>query len=394
MNAKKKLTKTLIDGLQARATRYEVKDTEVRGLLVRVYPTGTKTYMIYYRDKRGVQHKDQLGATNQITLDQARDAARAKWAGVVEGVKAQPGAPISVIVTRYVEEHLKFQPGYVAGRKGTYKAAKSILIDTGKLKPIWNIRADEITKADIVNLYDKLVRQISPATANLTLNFISAAWSWAVNRGLCPEQFPVSRHFRRTKTDPRKIVLTHEQSQRVYRAIQARKAGATDYEKRVIAALEVCMWMGVRQIGVSTLKKSQINYQTRMVTFIDKGRKAITRALTPKLDAILSSVPNEGSEWVFPGERARHIKPDRIWSLFKEIREELGLGDVRPHDLRRTYATFAQYEADVAVEDVSKTLGHANTNVTKLHYIHALDRQQAKIDHSVEGMLADIFEAA
>lgn len=72
------LSPAVIASLPTTGERYAVRDTEVRGLAVRVYPTGTKVYTLDYRvagDR--AKHRISLGTFPDVSLAKARSAARA-----------------------------------------------------------------------------------------------------------------------------------------------------------------------------------------------------------------------------------------------------------------------------------------------------------------------------
>lgn len=54
--------------------------------------------------------------------------------------------------------------------------------------------------------------------------------------------------------------------------------------------------------------------------------------------------------------------------IWRRIRDEAGLGDVRLHDLRHTYASVALLNGET-VPTIAKLLGHRNTDTT-LKYTH------------------------
>jgi Arm DNA-binding domain len=82
---KMKLTKTKVDGLEAKAARYPVWDTELRSFCVRVSPKGQKTYAIKYR-VAGEQRWHTIGRHGQPwTLDQARGEAKRLLGDVAHG---------------------------------------------------------------------------------------------------------------------------------------------------------------------------------------------------------------------------------------------------------------------------------------------------------------------
>ncbi len=70
-----KLTKRIIDGLEARDQDYFEWDDELPGFGVRVWPSGRKTYVAQYRPEADAAFK--FGAHGPLTLDEARKEAKA-----------------------------------------------------------------------------------------------------------------------------------------------------------------------------------------------------------------------------------------------------------------------------------------------------------------------------
>ena len=75
MANKEKLTKRVIDALQARDRDYVVWDAELRNFGCKVTPAGRKSYFISYRTQAGTQRRPALGTHGELTVEQAREMA-------------------------------------------------------------------------------------------------------------------------------------------------------------------------------------------------------------------------------------------------------------------------------------------------------------------------------
>jgi hypothetical protein len=94
-----------------------------------------------------------------------------------------------------------------------------------------------------------------------------------------------------------------------------------------------------------------------------------------------------GSAWVdddrvFAREDGTGLDPDGVSRRFRELCVEAGVRPVRLHDSRHGYATL-MLAGGVAVEVVSKRLGHSRISVTYDLYVHPDDEQQRKAFRSV-----------
>jgi site-specific recombinase XerD len=76
---------------------------------------------------------------------------------------------------------------------------------------------------------------------------------------------------------------------------------------------------------------------------------------------------------------AHHIGPMAIYKTVLKYARRLGV-DVRPHDLRRTFAKLAR-KGGAEWEQVQATLGHSQINTTQTYVGHDVDFADAACDH-------------
>ena len=83
-----KLTKRAIEGLQANGTRYEVRDDDLKGFVVRVGISGERSFYFVYRAGKGRAaplKRLRLGTFPTMTVEQGREIAKQKAAQVALG---------------------------------------------------------------------------------------------------------------------------------------------------------------------------------------------------------------------------------------------------------------------------------------------------------------------
>ena len=89
--------------------------------------------------------------------------------------------------------------------------------------------------------------------------------------------------------------------------------------------------------------------------------------------AILERQPRSGCAYVFLSP----VDPERSLSnnlpLWRSVRKEAGIEDVRLHDLRHTFASHAVLQG-IPLPVVSRLLGHKQPSMT-LRYAHVGDRE-------------------
>src|SRR5262252_2303994 len=108
-----RLTKRLIDQVQAQAVDRFVWDTLLPGFGVRVLPSGRKTYLIQYRDVHGRTRRYALGAHGVLTPEQARALAQEALARVRAGDNpsqerqaARQAVTVAQLAARFTREEL------------------------------------------------------------------------------------------------------------------------------------------------------------------------------------------------------------------------------------------------------------------------------------------------
>jgi integrase len=170
-------------------------DTECRGLGVRGTAAGTRTFIVQWTDPATTQkRREPLGVWGGITVDQARDAARARLGDVAKGIdpravrlaarekaeaaRAEARLTLDALVYDWAKLHLvSRRPRY---RTEAVRAIKLAFADYLK-RP-----AARLSRADAVNVLDQLVNADTPAIAGRTLAYARACYGWAEKRGKVP----------------------------------------------------------------------------------------------------------------------------------------------------------------------------------------------------------------
>ena len=77
-----KLTKRLVEAIEPEAKDLIIRDSELKGFIIKVTPKGKRVYMLYYRTKEGRERKPVIGVHGIIKCEQARDKAQ-HWLTIV-----------------------------------------------------------------------------------------------------------------------------------------------------------------------------------------------------------------------------------------------------------------------------------------------------------------------
>lgn len=84
-------------------------------------------------------------------------------------------------------------------------------------------------------------------------------------------------------------------------------------------------------------------------------------------------------------QKSEGLSSQAIWGVVSEYAGQLGLENIAPHDLRRTYAKLA-HKGGAALEQISLNLGHESIRTTELYLGVDLDLQHAPSDYIDVGL--------
>src|SRR6516165_9073846 len=213
-----KLTSALIEAQPLGAKPIELWDTAQKGLLLKVTPAGSKIFMVFYRAADGTKRKPRLGTFGQITLAQAREAARHVLGEVLRGKepsldrRQERAAPdVAALCDRYLRDiaaqHSK--PSYLRQQKRMVEA---------RIKPaLGSAKVAAVTRADILALHNRLKE--TAYEANRVLALLSVLFKHAELWGLRPEGSNPCRLIKRFRETRRERLLTDGEVARIFVAL-------------------------------------------------------------------------------------------------------------------------------------------------------------------------------
>jgi integrase len=141
------------------------------------------------------------------------------------------------------------------------------------------------------------------------------------------------------------------------------------------------MYTGARLSEILKLRWEWVDWQHRLLLLPTSktGKKSIV--LSEPALAILRRVPRvEGNPYVICGEkpRAHLVNLQKTW---RRIRKAAGLHDVRIHDLRHSFASFAA-AGGASLPMIGALLGHTQSQTT-MRYAHLANDPLAEVAEAV-----------
>ena len=176
----------------------DLRDDQVRGLSLRVYRSGARTWMLHYRRQEDNRRRFlKLGAYPGVSLKQARQLAEVEVGRIATGEDPQ-AERVERRETSTAETVAQLAEQYLARYASEHKRPKSYSMDRWQLEtyvlPRWGDRpVDQVTKGDVRQLLEdlaegKLAARGKPtkvAPRNLKA-LLSKLFDWAADRGMVP----------------------------------------------------------------------------------------------------------------------------------------------------------------------------------------------------------------
>ena len=159
---------------------------------------------------------------------------------------------------------------------------------------------------------------------------------------------------------------------------------------QAIAILKLLIFTGARKGEIETLLWDAVDFDGRYLQLADSktGQKAIP--LNAGALEVLAGVSRLGnSAFVFPAHRGdgHYEGTPKVWRM---IRTMAGLGDVRLHDLRHSFASVA-VSGGASLPIIAALLGHANAATTQ-RYAHLSDDPVKSTSETVGARLANALD--
>ena len=353
-NQDRSISKRMVEALSAeKDTVYW--DTELKGFGVRVYPSGAKVYVVQSRGPGGPK-RVAVGRHGVVTANQARRRAALMIARIKAGkaptsaheAGPDPGPTVAELAERYFREHVVLHC-----KPGTAKAYRSV-VERHILPDFGHLPIGALDRRHVSTLHYKLRK--TPIAANEAIGALSRMLNRAEAWGLAPAGGNPCRHVVKNRRHKRERFLTEEEFRRLGRTLDAREAEGR-VSVHAAAALRLLMLTGCRCNEILTLRWDDVHLDANEIRLRDSKTGPRAVPLSPAAARVLARLPRvPGNPWVIagrrPGTRLSHIA-----YYWYQVREPAGLGDVRIHDLRHSFASRALALGE-SLPMIGKLLGH------------------------------------
>jgi integrase len=333
----------------AGAGRTEYVDSECRGLVLRVMPTGIRFYFVRYRIN-GQARRYRLGeasAHGGIALDAARRAARGVLGDVAHGKDPQ-----AVRIAERLAARQRRAEGTVAGlvekfleacerrplaerpRPNTMRSWRGLLATRITDSPLGRRVPSAVAYHDVEALLDS-IRERHATTANRTLELLRVAFAWAVKKRYVNAS-PCAG-LKKSKEPKRERALSHDELRQVLVALDAEEA-AHPIEG---AAWRLLILTGLRDSEVREAPLLEVDVRARRWSIPAarmKGKRPHTVPLcAAAIDVVHALAPLRGSSpWLLPSLRDPARPLSTLAHSLKRLHAASKTEKWSAHDLRHT----------------------------------------------------------
>lgn len=390
---KAKLTARLLNSLEITGKEYEIHDTTVPGLFIRVTAKGAKSYVVTWARGR----KKTLGRVGVLTLEQARTQA-----GRYLTEAREHGEPLAVThgqrragipsLQDFLDD--SYEPWTLTHHKDGKRGCDAI---RASFAEHLHLRLDELTLLRMEKLRsDWIAKGLKPSTANRSMVRIKGLLSRAVDWGVLTEH-PLAK-LKPLKEDKSKRVryLLPDEEKRLTAALDAREeriraerdsgnawrqarkrpllpdlrqfAFADHLKPLVLLSLNT----GLRQGEAFNLQWADVDLVQKVLTVEGEGAKSHQTRHIPlngkAVEALTAWREQNTTEkgYLFPGEDGGRL--DNVNTAWRAVLKDAEITGFRWHDLRHTFASWLVMRG-VPLNTVRDLMGHADI-ATTLRYAH------------------------
>ena len=379
LNARRVETARCDDG-----KRLELRDEVARGLELRVMPSGSKTWSFNYtRASDGKRRRAKVGHFPALSLDEARTRAAELRRAVDDGEDPAHAAKVK----REAATFEALADAWMRRYAEQNKAPKSLeddrrMLAKDILPAIGAMKADQVSKKDVVRLLDLVADRGTTHMPNRVLELVRSIYNWGLGVDRC-EVNPALGVKPLHKEKPRDRVLSDTEVTAFWAALDT-----APMSKGSKIALRLLLLTGQRENNVAGMSRVELDLKAGVWT-IPKARTKSKRSdhrvplSPPALTLIQEALAlADDSAWVFPSWSRKKKgglvlaevvrKPIDGHALSKAMRAmqkggKLGMDHVRVHDLRRTAAT-GMGNLGFIDDVIKKVLDHAAVGVTGTTY--------------------------
>lgn len=287
-----------------------------------------------------------------------------------------------------------------------------LMIDTYTIPRIGKIKLKKLTSRDLQKLYKDLMEKgrvntksghgnpgLSSTTVRSVHLMLHCAFERAVKERLIPRN-PTDDCIAPKVRKMEMKILAPEHIKSYLDAAQTRELLPMFYLELVSGLrkgeLVALLWsdLDVQNKTISISKQYVKNPNGELTLSRPKTETSVRKVSIPQMAVDLLIQEHEkhpGNPYMFPSPVTGEMYySDSVVNLHKKILKDAGLGHIRFHDLRHTFATMA-LQNGVDIKTVSSMLGHYDAGFTLRTYTHATRQKQDEAAQTMGSFMEQVM---
>lgn len=383
------LNDNLVRSIENQKSEIEIYDSKVSGLAIRIYPTGSKSFV--YRFKwDGKSKRYTIGQFPKITVAQSREIARDLYAKIRLGINPllekkelienQRSPLFNQLKKEYIEKYLP------TIRSSTSKEFKRI-IDT-ELVPLYKTQLNQISKTQVIQLLDrKAFGQKHPTQANQLKIVLSIMFSFAVRRDMIDTNVLLSVPTYYTGDSQRQRYFSELEIKEIWSRVEQMPSPTKE-------AFKILFLLGQRKSETLQMQWEHIDISNQIWIIppsLAKNKQEHHVPLTEMASNILQSLKRT-SKYIFQSPVISDEPIKSIKRQTKSVKDNTPVKDFRVHDIRRTVATYlAKIGTDRTT--IGKILNHkgmsGDNSITAIYDRYSYEEEKRKALKNWEAFLLE-----
>jgi integrase len=362
-----------VAALKPRPKAYTKPDPELRGLWIRIQPSGSKMFVAITRDPDGRQHWTTIG-DDAMGIEAAREQARMILTRVRAGLPAI--APKAETFAGVLDLWLKLH----VDAKGLRSRAK--IIDLLDRHISADFRAREFTairRSDVATLLDEIQKDHGARQADAVLTIIRSIMNWFATRhdDYTP---PLVRGMRRTDPEKRARdrILSDDELRAVWKVAEGNGTFGALVRMLLLLGQRLDPTISIKWTDISPMTWPSNEPPTWTIPWAPREKENAGALQLPAAAlAILAALPRfADNPYVFAGQNGKHISRSGKYKAIFDAKLPTDMPRWTLHDLRRT-ARSLMSRAGVSSDHAERVLGHAIGGVEGIYDRHAYFDEKA-----------------
>lgn len=379
-----RLTQRLATEAEASDVKQRIADHEVKGLFLRITPSGAKSYVLRY-SQEGRRGEAAIGDARTLTLV----AARAKAMDMLNSLTLQRIDPVQAKQAAIVAERQRKTASFAsltevyskdAARRKRPKTLEyeTWLLEKHILPKLGQRPYAELRRSEIIAFIEKIGDNTGQVTANRAHAVVRQILNYALKRDLINANpaLGIERMFPEVS---RERILNESEIRTLWAFLEAARANRGErlasgpgqgersgnvVSPAVATALQLCLLTLQRSGEVAGARIEEFNWSERLWIIPAermKGKRAHAVPLPGlAMERFQSAFALAGGRLAFADRSGdASLDPKRLTRAMSRCCEHLGIARAGPHDLRRTGRTIMTSESvGVSYEVAERVIAH------------------------------------